>query len=114
VRSALSLRRIVEIGYVIAIAALTAFATSNPNEFRNGAWIAALVLSLPMLLAALPVLYLAAAVAWNLTDADNGGLRWPVTATYVLVLVLAALLNVALWRSATTTRQRRIDNDSAR
>ena len=58
-----------------------------------------------MLLAVLPVLYLATATAWNVTGADNGGLRWPVTATYVLVLTLAALLNVALWRFATTTRR---------
>jgi hypothetical protein len=55
----------------------------------------------------LPVLYLTAATAWNVTGADTGGLRRPVTATYVLVLNLTALLNVALVRMATVARKRR-------
>ncbi|MCU1360734.1 MAG: hypothetical protein JWN99_2023 [Ilumatobacteraceae bacterium] len=88
--------RIGEAVYVVAVAASTAVAMSDPNHPRSAFLIAALVLALPCSAAALPVLYVAGSVAWNLTNADDGGLAWPVTATYVVVLGLAAAMNVFL------------------
>ncbi len=99
-------RRVCEIGYIAGIAGLTTFATSDPNHFRSGAWVAAIVLTLPAFLPMLPVLYLSAAVAWNVTGADSGGLRWPVSATYVAALTLTAFLNVVLGRLATNARRK--------
>jgi hypothetical protein len=97
-RSGSPFRVAVEVSYVVLVIALTLFAASDPNDIRAGAWISALALCLPTIIGVLPVLYIAAAFAWNITGADNGGTTWPVTATYVVVLALTALLNVALVR----------------
>jgi len=104
-------RWVIEVGYVVTVAALAAFATSNPTDFRRWAWGAVLVLCLPALIPMLPVLYVAASTAFNVTGADNGGTHWPVTATYVVVLTLAAILNVGLFRLITKTRHRQIRLD---
>src|ERR1700709_1491381 len=101
-------RRVLEIVYVVGIAALTTVATWHPNAFRQGAWVAAIVLTLPAFLATLPILFLLAALAWNLTGADSGGVGWPVSATYVLALTVAAVLNVLFWRMVTKTRRARL------
>ncbi len=90
----------------MGIAGLTTFATSD-RHFTGWAWIAALLLSLPALLAMLPALYLTAAAAWNATGAGDGGTMWPVTTTYALVLATAAVLNVILLRLVTKVRARR-------
>ncbi len=90
----------VEVAYVVAVGVITFLATRDPNHFRRGWWVASLVLCLPAMVAVLPVLYVAGAAAWNITGADHGGTAWPVTATYVAVLILAAIVNVVLarWR----------------
>ena len=91
-------RLTIEVGYVVTVVVLAAIATSDPNEFRPPLFVAALVLCLPALIAMLPVLYVAASTAFNLTGADTGGTGWPVTATYAVVLGLTAVLNVVLLR----------------
>ena len=82
-----------EVLYVAVVVVLTTIATSD-RHFTKWAWIGALLLSLPALLAMLPVFYVTAATAWNVTGAGDGGTMWPVTATYVVLLALAAVLNV--------------------
>jgi hypothetical protein len=98
-----------EVAYVGGVAALTAIATSDPNHFRESAFVTALVLCLPALVAALPVLYVAASTAFNVTGADDGGTSWPVTATYVLVLTATAALNVYLLRTLARRRRSKVD-----
>lgn len=95
--------------YVGGVAVLAAVATSDPNHFRHWAFVAALVLCLPALVAVLPVLYVAASTAFNVTGADSGGTRWPVTATYVVVLTAAAALNVYLLRVFARRRRGKVD-----
>jgi len=92
--------------YVVVVGLLTAVATRDPNEFRPSLWVAALALCLPAMIVVLPALYLVAAGAWNATGADHGGIAWPVTATYVLVLCIAALANVVLLRWVTARTRR--------
>ncbi len=65
------------------------------------------MLCLPAMLVMLPALYLLAAIAWNVTGADHGGTTWPVTATYVLVLSVTAIVNVLLLRWLSDGRRRR-------
>ena len=59
-----------------------------------------MLLTLPALLPALPVIYVVGALMWNVTDADNGGPMWPVTLVFVLMFCAVALANVALVRRA--------------
>jgi membrane protein implicated in regulation of membrane protease activity len=92
------MRQGTEAAYVAGVGMVTFLATQHPNHFRPNWWIAALVVCLPAMIAMLPVLYVTGAAAWNITGADNGGVAWPVTATYVGVLVLAAIVNVAVIR----------------
>ena len=83
-------------GYVAVVAILAIIATSDPNNIRPWAFIAALVLCLPSMVLVLPVFYIAVSTAFNITGADNGGTTWPVTATYVAVFTIVAVLNVWL------------------
>jgi hypothetical protein len=101
------IRVVAEVLYVATVAALTAAATWDPNHFDNTLWVLALLLCLPALVAALPVLYLSAATAWNLTGADDGGVGWPVTATSVVVLCATAAVNVVGLRLLERRRRRR-------
>jgi hypothetical protein len=102
-----AVRLLFEGSYVVAVGVLAAFATLDPNDIRPSLWVAALLLCLPALIVVLPALYLLAAAAWNATGADSGGMAWPVTTTYVLVLCIAALANVVLLRWLTARTRRR-------
>jgi len=98
--------------YVAAVAAVAASAFSSPHESfswsREGT---VMVLTLPALLPALPVLYVVGATAWNVTNADDGGPMWPVTLVYALLFAGIAVTNVWLLRllvvRLTVTRRRR-------
>lgn len=68
-------------------------ATLDPNRPRLVPFVAAIILCLPTFIAALPVLFVAVSVAWNVTGADHGGTHWPVTATYVVVFLAIAVAN---------------------
>ena len=98
-------RRGAETSYLLIVAVLTFVATRDPNDFRPRFWMVACVVCLPALIPMLPVLYLAGSAAFNLSETGAGGHGWPVTATYVVVMTLAAMLNVALARAVTSRRR---------
>ena len=82
--------------YVGVVAALAASAFWSPDvgfTWREGL---AMLLSLPALIPALPVIYVLGASTWNLTDADGTGPMWPVTLVYTLMFAGAAVANVCL------------------
>jgi hypothetical protein len=74
---------------------LMTIATTDPNHPERGLFAIALALCLPALIPALPLLYISVAAVWGLTNADSGGVTWPVTAAYVLATGLIAACN--LW-----------------
>lgn len=90
-------RRVPAVLYVGTVAALAASAFSHPDAGftwnREGV---AMVLTLPALLPALPVVYLLGAAAWSVTGADRGGPMWPVTSAYAVLFAGAALANMWL------------------
>jgi len=89
--------------YVAFVMVMMTLATTDPNHPKRGLFVIALALCLPALVPALPVLYVAVALAWSVTNADSGGVTWPVTAAYVLAAALAAACNVWLVRRARRT-----------
>jgi hypothetical protein len=106
-------RRVVEACYVVAIATLAAIATSDPTHLRRRVFATTLALCLPALIGLLPVLYIVVSTAFNLTGADNGGIGWPVTATYALVLGFGAAMNVVLFRIFLSPGRRRRSIDQS-
>ncbi len=80
--------------YVVVVTVSMGLAMIDPNDPEQPLLVAACVLCLPAMVLALPVFYVVVATAWNLTDADNGGSTWPVTATYVVGIGLVAVANV--------------------
>ncbi|MFN8022505.1 MAG: hypothetical protein U0Q03_13345 [Acidimicrobiales bacterium] len=93
-----SRRPVFATSYVVLVMVLTAVATADPNEPRTQMWLAAMALCLPALVPALPLLYVVLSIAWNVTNADDGGSTWPLTVVYVIALGGAAVANVALVR----------------
>ncbi len=65
-----------------------------------------MLLTLPALLPALPVIYLVGAWVWNVTGADGGGPMWPVTLVYALLFAGVAVANV--WLLLAALRWRRL------
>jgi hypothetical protein len=88
--------RLGEACYILAVVTVTAVAMSDPNHPRQPLVIAAALMCLPASVGALPVLYVAAALAWGLANTDRGGVTWPVTAAYAAVAGLAAVANIML------------------
>jgi hypothetical protein len=105
------LRRMLPWSYVLLVAALAASAFWRPAEGFSLMEVAALVLTLPTLIAALPVIYVAGAGAWHLTGADSGGPMWPVTAVYATVFAAAAVVNVRVLRFLLMRLRRRRSPD---
>ena len=89
-------RSTIEVGYVAAVAILAIVATSDPNHKAYPAFDATLVLCLPSLLLLAPVFYTVVGNVWHATGAAHGGITWPVTAAYVVMFTVAAILNVGL------------------
>jgi hypothetical protein len=97
--------RVLAVGYLAVVAVLAADAFSDPHAgftWRTGA---AMLLTLPAMVAALPVLYVVGAATWNATHAADGGPMWPVTLIYTVIFVGIAAANV--WLVATALRRRR-------
>jgi hypothetical protein len=90
--------RLLEVAYVVMTGTWMWLAVADPNRIRPLLFVTALVLCLPAMVVGLPFLYLAGGLAWNLSDADNGGPRWPVTLTYVVMELVIAVANVFLVR----------------
>jgi hypothetical protein len=100
--------RLISALYVVLVAALAASAFWSPQEgFTWGREGLAMALTLPALVPALPVLYVAGALAWNITGADDGGPMWPVTLVYTLLFAATALANVWLLRRPLVRRGER-------
>jgi len=85
--------RLVALAYVVTVAALTARAFSDAHQDHWGAEIAAAILTLPMILPALPVIYVLGAAAWSV------GPMWPVTLTFTLLMSVVACANLLLLRA---------------
>jgi hypothetical protein len=84
--------------YVVAVAVLVAVSFREPGQGFSVTEGVAFVLTLPVLLAALPIVYLVGAAAWSITDAGDGGPMWPVTVVFVLMFVGVAVANLWLFR----------------
>lgn len=97
--------RILAVGYIAVVAALAAAAFSDPHAGFSWRTAAPMLLTLPAMVVALPVLYLVGAAVWYATDAGDGGPMWPVTLVYTLIFVGIAVANV--WLLATTVLRRR-------
>jgi len=93
-----SFRCVLRLSYLLIVGCLALAATANPNEPTGVAFIAAIILTMPMFIPALPLFYAISAAAWSATGADSGGPTWPVTVTYVAAFVAIGTANAALIR----------------
>jgi hypothetical protein len=98
--------QIVARGYVVLVAVLTAASFHEAGQGFSAVEAATLVLLLPTVLVALPVIYLVGAGAWAVTDAGGGGPMWPVTVVFVLMLGSVAVANLWLLRRLLRRRVR--------
>ena len=101
--------RILAVAYVAVVAVLAGSAFSDPHAGVGWLTGAAMLLTLPAMVAALPVLYVVGAAAWNVTNAAGGGPMWPVTLVYIVIFMGTAVANV--WLTATVLRRRRARTD---
>jgi len=92
--------------YVGTVAVLAARAFADPDQGFSSVETAALLLTLPAMVVGLPVVYVAGAVAWNLSGADAAGPMWPVTVVYVAMFASVASANVWLLRALVRRRRR--------
>ncbi|HET7388380.1 MAG TPA: hypothetical protein VFJ19_17135 [Nocardioidaceae bacterium] len=100
--------RVVALLYVAVVAALAAAAFSGRDAgFSWGTEGVAMLLTLPVLIPALPVIYLLGAGIWSLTDAGDGGPMWPVTLVYAAMFGAVAVANLWVLRLAMRTLRRR-------
>jgi hypothetical protein len=91
--------RVLAMAYVAAVAALTAIAFSDPHQDHWTAEIAAAVLALPLLIPALPAIYVLGGLAWQ-------GPMWLVTLSFTATMTAVAIANVELVRAVATRRSR--------
>lgn len=97
--------------YVGAVAALAARAFWSPDAGFTWGEGAALLLTVPVIIPALPLIYVVGAGIWNVTEAGDGGPMWPVTVVYTLMFAAVAVGNVWLarvllrWRHLRRTRK---------
>jgi ABC-type dipeptide/oligopeptide/nickel transport system permease subunit len=117
--------RVAAAAYVATVAGLTAAAFSSTNDLW-WAEISAAILTLPMIVVALPGIYVVGAFAWSLvegpaTDSSSstdpvlaGNPIWPVTLTFTVMMTLVACANIALAHWALSIiRARRAPSGSA-
>jgi hypothetical protein len=93
--------------YVGAVAVLTFVAFHDRNATFGMAEAIAMLLTLPTLIGAIPLIYVGGAAIRNVTNADNGGPMWPVTLVYVLMFAAVAVGNVLLLRALVASRRRK-------
>ena len=92
---------------IVGVLAASAF-WSPSQSFTWSREAVAMLLTLPALIPALPVIYVVGAALWNVTGAsDGGGPMWPVTLVYTLMFVGVAVANVLLLRSLIAGRRQR-------
>jgi len=100
-------RSVLEVGYVASVAILAIIATNDPNHIAFPAFDIVLALCMPSLVLLAPVFYAVVGNVWHVTGADHGGITWPVTAAYAVMLTAAAVLNVGLVSMLVNARSRR-------
>jgi hypothetical protein len=102
--------------YLVLVGVLAGFAWHDPNGSFGRTELAAIVLTLPAILAAIPVVYVVGAMAWNFTNAGNGGPMWPVTICFVAMFTAMAAANVLLaaWLSRRATTRPDLDDCDVR
>jgi hypothetical protein len=92
--------RTLAVVYVAAVTCLGASAFWTPNEaFTWNREAVALLLSLPALCLGIFAIYVLGPLAWNATNASNGGPMWPVTLVYTIIFAAMAIANVWLVRT---------------
>ena len=89
-------RRCLAAGYVVAVITLAAIAWGHDHSGFDPIEAATLILALPTVVPALPVIYFVGALAWNVTGAPDNGPMWPVALTFASLLGACAVLNVWL------------------
>lgn len=89
--------------YLAVVAALAAD-TFSSRDGTFGWWPHGVLFALlmPVLVVAMPVVYVVGATAWNVTGADAGGPMWPVTLVYALLLTAVGAANVLVVRAVRT------------
>jgi len=97
--------RIASVLYVATVAGLATDAWGRPQQGVHWTEVAAVILSLPTVVPALPLIYVFGAAIWKATRADNGGPMWPVTLAYASMFATIALVNVLLLYRALTLRR---------
>jgi len=100
-----AVRIVVAVGYVATVGVLGAVAFSE-DAGPSTVELVAFVLLLPTLPIALPVIYVVGAWAWNVRAAMPGEPMWPVTVTFTVLFVAAAIANVLVLRAASRWRKR--------
>jgi sterol desaturase/sphingolipid hydroxylase (fatty acid hydroxylase superfamily) len=99
---------LIEIVYVGSVCALSLSAFSHPDQGFGVREALAMLLTLPALIVALPVIYLVGAVLWSLTGAaDAGGPMWPVTVGFTVMFVVTAAAGARLLRLSVSWFRRR-------
>lgn len=91
--------RILGMAYVASVAALTAIAFSDADQDHWPAEIAAAVLGLPLVVPALPAIYVAGGLAWH-------GPMWLVTLTFTSSMTAVAIANAEVLRAVASGRSR--------
>ena len=91
--------RVVATAYVATVAALTAVAFSDPHRDHWTAEIAAALLALPLIVPAMPVIYVLGGLAWH-------GPMWVVTLAFTAMTTAVAVGNVLLVRAGASRRSR--------
>jgi hypothetical protein len=95
--------------YVIVVAGLTAYAFRPGADGFNVAEGVAAAFTLPMIVPALPVIYVVGALAWNLGGTDDGDPTLLVTLTFTALMTAVAITNAWLvtrsWRWLRSRRQ---------
>jgi hypothetical protein len=90
--------------YVLAVVILASIAWGHDHGGFDPIEAAALVLALPIVVPALPIIYVVGAIAWNATGAPDNGPMWPVALTFAVLLGACACINVWLLHTWTTRR----------
>jgi ABC-type glycerol-3-phosphate transport system permease component len=90
--------RVLATAYVVTVTALTAYAFSS-NDDHWPAEIAAAVLALPLVVPALPIIYVVGGLAWH-------GPMWVVTLSFTAMMTAVACGNALLFRAASSRRAR--------
>lgn len=104
----------VAVPYVVLVGALAGVSHSQPDQTFGWIWAVCLILCLPVLVVALPFVYIIGAGIWNLSNADSGGPMWPVTLVYVAMFAAIAIGNCFLLAPlASRIRRRGIGRDPA-